>query len=175
MQDIILYITKYLIEMFNNKLKNPVVPEVSTEPRPGEEIMRSWLKTKNPLLMTLELRRPVMRLTILSVKKLMLHNVDRYHLDAQGGGAYIYPRVKVVSQTRDKLICYLNGEIVKHYYCGYNFREKKECMKWELKLKIKITRFKVGSNKVIFQNLVKKLCLGDYSCFPCLHQSGGRQ
>ena len=82
MQDIILYITKYLIEMFNNKLKNPVVPEVSTEPRSGEEIMRSWLKTKNPLLMTLELRRPVMRLTILSVKKLMLHNVDQYHLDA---------------------------------------------------------------------------------------------
>ena len=63
---------------------------------------------------------------------------------------YIYPRVKVVSQTRDKLICYLNGEIVKHYYCGYNFREKKECMKWELELKIEVTRFKVGSNKFIF-------------------------
>ena len=63
---------------------------------------------------------------------------------------YIYPRVKVVSQTRDKLICYFNGVIVKHYNCGSNFREKKECMKWELKLKIKITRFKVGSNKVIF-------------------------
>ena len=97
--------------------------------------MSSWLKTKNPLLMNLELRRPVMRLTILSVKKLMLHNVDQYHL---------------VSQTRDKLICYLNGEIVKHYYCGYNFRERKECMKWELELKIEVTRFKVGSNKFIF-------------------------
>ena len=59
----------------------------------------------------------------------MLLCVDQYHLDAKGGkqGAkgYIYPRVRVVSQTRDKLICYLNGVIVKHASMVITFETRK--------------------------------------------------
>ena len=31
-----------------------------------------------------------------------------------------------------------------------------------------------GSKKFLIQYLVHQLCLGDYSCFPCSYQSGGR-
>ena len=79
-----------------------------------------------------------------------------------------------MSQTRDKLICYLNGVIVKHSSVVKTF-EKRKLYDVGAGAENYSNKIKVGSKKFIFKNSVKNLCLGDYSCFPCLHQSGGRQ